>query len=672
MPAHPKKHHKPYRIRHIGLFMSGVLVLILSAFGAGYLVGQAGIYGIGSTPPAPSQTPQPSVGEVKSGLGFSFQYDPTVFSASAKTEDGQTMTGGRLKQGADLTEVHLRPKSSSINGQAVLSELTVNVADASVYENFKKNGGYATDSEALVKYFEPASDQNFSVEKVSQNIFTLGSSAIFQKMVYVQKPLFDSQAKPVYSVMLLGLASGRPVQVYLQNLLGSGQIPSIYGQVFSTLKVGDGSKVLSDSVKNDQAFDVNKVSPAVVKLYHFVCGTLVINDVKYGQDSCDGGSGSGFFVSGDGYIATSGHVVVMDAADILVNQLMSNPQLLDQFTAAAGLTAEQRARPDVVASVLAKIYDLPSQKLRLENRREITFAALGNEPLAVKNQQEAKKAFKLKDTDYIKKASIIAVNYHPKDLLVIEQNTQSGFSASDVALLKVNMQNSPYIRMADSSRMTQNASVSLIGFPADADNQLTENSSISPTVTNGTLSSIRMANGTSSLLFQTDADASEGSSGGPAINQLGQAFGLVTYRFKSGTETNAAKSYIRDVADFANLVDSQNISLSVKSPTQTHWEAGLDLFSSQRYSKSIVEFRKVQSLYPAQRLVGNYISQAEQAIREGKDKKDPPYGVIAAISTGFAGIAIAGFAGSLIARHRKAHLAYKAEYSNQGIVKPVQ
>lgn len=671
MPAHPKKHHKPYRIRHIGLFISGCLVLVLSAFGAGYLVGQADISEVVAPSAPANNAAEPSPSQVKSNLGFSFKYDPAVFSASGKDEPGNTITGAGLAKNKSLSEVHLRPKSSELNGQEVLSEIDINVADPAAFSSFKQAGGYVTDAEALANYFKPQTDQDFSVEKVSEDNTRFGS-ATFQKVVYKQKPLFNAKAEPVYSVMITGMAKGRPMQIYLKNLFGSGQIPSIYGQVFATLRVGDSKPGVLSDTSSDQDFDVNKVSPAVVKIYHLVCGTLVINNVSYGHDACDGDTGSGFLVSGDGYIATSGHVIVMDAADILVNQLLSDPNLLKQFTAAAGLTTAQSERTDIVASVLAKLYDLPSEKLRLQNRREITFAALGNQPLPLGSQAQADKVFNLEDTDYLKQAKIINVNYHPKDLLVIEQNAQTGFSASDVALLKINAANTPFIRMADSSMMTQNSQVSLVGFPADADNQLTDNGTISPTVTNGTLSSIRTANGDSSLLFQTDADASEGSSGGPAINRSGQVFGIVTYRFKSGEETNAAKSYIRDIADFAALANTKNISLYVKSPTQEHWEAGVDLFRSQRYSKALIEFRQVQKLYPAHRLVGSYITKAQQAIRQGKDKKDPPYGVLAAIFAGLSGIAAAIFAAVLIIRHRRTHLNYKASYEAQGIVRPLQ
>lgn len=669
LPPHPKKHHKPYRIRHVGLFFTGVATVILSAFAAGYLLGRSYIQS--EVQPTITKPAVKSIfGQVKSSFGYSFQYDNSAFSASAATSSGQTVPTGDLKKDLDISDVNLMPKSSAVNGSAALSSFKLHMdSSSSGFKIFKSQNAYGDDRTAVTGYFAPVSDQNFTVSKLSRSSETVGSLK-FYRTVYEQKPNFSS-SKPIFLVVWTSLYHGRPVSISIRNLLNSGQIPDIYGPVLESLRFGSTNKgVLSDTT-DSRGFDINKISPAVVKIYHFVCGTLVINGVSYGHDACGGGTGSGFFVSGDGYIATSGHVVVLNAADILVSQLLSNPALLRQFTSAAGLTPQQSSRSDVVASLLAKLYDLPPAKLRLDNRREITFAALGDHPLADASQAEVKKDFKLLDSDYIKKADVVAVDYQPKDLLVIEQNTQQGFSASDIALLKVNSTNSPFITMADSSSIEQDAAINLIGFPADADNQLTDNQTITPSVTTGIISSIRQANGSSSLLFQTDADASEGNSGGPAVNQAGQAFGLVTYRFKSDNQADAAKSYLRDIADLKGLINTQNISLDLKSPTQSDWEAGLDLFVRQRYSKALVQFRQVQKLYPAQRLVGSYIAQAEQAISDGKDKKDAPFSLMILLITGIGGGVAIVVATRLIISHRRAHLAYKAANLNSnGLVHP--
>ncbi|HEX5455840.1 MAG TPA: trypsin-like peptidase domain-containing protein [Candidatus Saccharimonadales bacterium] len=658
LPIHPKKHHKPYRIRHIGLFISGVLAVIFSAFAVGYLMGQSGITNV----PASPEDKKPVItvpDKVRSDLGFSFVYDPALFSAEGTAENGQEVTSQGLKERHDLSEVRLMPRNSTVVGSEALSGLSISMeTDSSALDSYKSYNGYSSLDEALIGYYAPKSSDNFTVSEAGRSRQIVGNLRL-EKIVYKKTPAFSSDAKPVFLAMWVGISHGRPVRISLDNFL-SKDIPSIYGPVLDSVRFDGTAKngVLSDSTEREP-FDVNKVSPAVVKIYHFVCGTLVINGASYGQDACDGDTGSGFLISADGYIATNGHVVVMDAADILVNELLSDPTLLDRFTSGAGLSVEQSQQSDVVASLLAKLYDLPPQKLRLDNRREVTFAALGNRPLGIGTQADVKKLFGASDSGSIKKADIVSVNYSPKDLLVIEQGKQSGFSASDVALLKVNVRDAPFIGLGDSASVTQSAPISLLGFPADADNQLTDNNIIQPSSTDGTISSIRRAHGSSSLLFQTDADASEGSSGGPAIDQKGKAFGLVTYRFKSNNEADSAKSYIRDIADLKEVIDSKDIALNTDSATQAHWEMGLDLFNSDRFSKAIIDFRKVQKLYPAHRLVNDYIARAQQAISEGRDKKDPPWAVITAIVIGIGGAAAAAAAAVLMINHRKAHLAYK-------------
>ncbi|HYF96716.1 MAG TPA: trypsin-like peptidase domain-containing protein [Patescibacteria group bacterium] len=625
LPTHPKKYHKPYRIRHFGLFLSGILVAIASVFGAGYLLGGSKDSPVPSISSGEVKSADSSLKKINSGIGFSLEYDNALLSANETNQ-----------------EMSFRPRTMTVNGPEVLSELIIT--------NSKSSS------------FIPKTDRDFTAEALSQTEEIVGSIK-FQKAVYIQKPRFKTDASPIFSISWSGMADGKNIYIQAKNLPTSGDIPAVYRQIFQTLRFDDiSSQVLAETIGTKDGFDVNRVSPAVVKIYHYVCGVLVINDTKQGQDACDGGAGSGFLISSDGYIATSGHVVSLEAADILVGQLLNNPAFLTEFTSAAGLTAQQRSRTDVVASVLAKIYDLPSQNLRIEDKREITFVSLGDRPLRSSTQEDIKQLFELPDSDHIKRAEITGLSYEPKDLLVIEHDAQQGFSASDVAVVKVNVSNAPFIKLADSARLQQNDPVLLVGFPADAENQLTSNNAIGPSVTNGTISSIRKAAGSTSLLFQTDADASEGSSGGPAIDQHGKAFGIVTYRFKGGSEANAAKSYLRDIDDLKELIDSKKLTLITNDSVQISWDKGLDLFNQEKYSKSITEFHTVLKDYPAHRLADRYIEQAQQAIRDGKDKKDPPYLLVGMITGSIAGLMIAIISVRLIIIHRHKHLAYKTTH----------
>lgn len=406
-------------------------------------------------------------------------------------------------------------------------------------------------------------------------------------------------------------------------------------------------------------FDINTVSPATVKIYHFICGNLKYNGQDFGEEVCDGGVGTGFLISSDGYIATSGHVVVLEPADLMVSELKRNPVLLSQFIAGTGVSLQNSFAIGSADTMLADLYDLPEEKLSLENKREAIFVALGDRPIVI-NEDNPEKVLNYPESDYIKKADLVAYNYSPKDILGLDD--EKGFSARDDALIKVDIEDAPLIKLADSSKMKQNDPLSLIGFPADADNQLTQNDNISPTVTNGNISSIRTSSGLASRLFQTDADASEGNSGGPALNDTGEVFGVVTYRFKDSAEANAPKSYIRDIDGIKELINEKQIELNLDSESQDHWHKGLDLAAEKRYSKALEQYRLSNELYSANRLVGNYTHEAEVAIKSGEDIKDPPYALILTLGAIIVGAATVIISALFIVNHRVQHHRYKKSF----------
>lgn len=394
-----------------------------------------------------------------------------------------------------------------------------------------------------------------------------------------------------------------------------------------------------------EEYDVNKASPSVVKIYHFVCGDLQYKGEIIKKNTCDGGTGSGFFISKDGYIATSGHVVASDVADIMSRELTSNPVLYSRISKSS-------------QKILQQLYDLPEKDLSLSNKQEITFAAIGNRPLVV-DYRNIEKLFSVQETDYIKKADIIATDYSAKDIASIEKGSNDGFTAKDIAIIKVNVSDAPIISLANTEKVNQNDKITLIGFPTDADNQLTSNNLIQPTVTNGTISSIRNANGVFSRLFQTDADASQGSSGGPAIDSSGKALGIVTYRFKDNNQANAAKSYVRDIEDLAGLIKLNRIDLKTDSESQNHWEKGLSFAKDRHYSQATEEYNAVLKTFPAHRLVGKYKFDAQHEIKRGNDVKDPPYVLLITIGAIFGGAATVIISATLIATHRVKHHRYK-------------
>ena len=671
-----KAHHtKPYRKRHFGLLLVAFVFFTIIVFQAGLSIGGSRIKVVTQTP---TVSPAPSQKSVASSYGFSLKFDDSLFSASATAIDakgnGQAVSENQLDTNQQINTVTLRPKAGTIRAGLAATQLSVQVLPGTnelTALKAKPANANKTDAELAAELMPVTSSSDFDVTRVSTGTDTIGDGTPVVKSTYQYTPKFKGGNS--YAVVWHGVVKGHPFAIRLNGLLVSSAVPSEYQDIFASFKFEGGAKVEGISFnpigrasaaspsKIDNKYLSDTVSPSVVKIYHLVCGTLVIYQQSYGK-GCEGMTGSGFLVSNDGYIATNGHVAVLTAKDIMVEIVTSSTASLISFLRGAGLTDAQiqdlANNPQQLASILAKIYELPDDQVLLDNKQEVTIVSLGKDPVTFKDRNSLEDAINFTDTDTIKKAEVVGYDYSGKDLLVASSGSAEGFSSSDVALLKISIKNAPLIPISTSA-VIQNEKITVLGFPGDAENSLVDNSSLDVSVTNGSVSAIKEAAGGRGKLYQSDADASHGNSGGPAVNESGEVFGLLTYRIAGDDQGNAAKSYMRDVADFTKLVKSKNITLNTASQTQKAWANGLLLYSGNHFSAAKKEFLKVKQAYPAHRLVSGYVDNADKQIAAGNDVKVYPLwlftlaGVVAIIGL--------GAAVTLIVRHRARHQAYVSQ-----------
>lgn len=671
------EHTKPYRKRHLLLLILSISILVFATIETAVVVTRKSL-----NPRALFSEGATSVNEatkttVKSSNGFSFSFDTKQFNATVHSQSlNGPVSNAELGQNSPLTSVTLTPLPSYVPANEAAAELEVKIEDDSAaFATFKSKIRTKTDISAITAdYFAPNSTNTATISEESRTTEPIGGS-LMTKTVYIVEPKFAGN--PTRTIIWTAQVNQKPAALIVRGIIDGSKVPSsmapiVNGMQFSTnIKVNGLSTTSKKSESTvEQKYAADLVSPAVVKIYHIVCGSLVYDGKVVSADTCNGASGSGFLVSKDGYVATNGHVVVYGAKDMLVNALLNDRQLLEQFLLGTRMSQRQVTevlnRADLTASVISKIYDLPDSMLRLANQRSITVVATGYAPLEITDEAALKQMIaKFDSTENLKQASIIGYNYDAKDQLTVISDPKTGFTASDVALLKINVQNAPFIKL-NSGPVTQNQKIMLFGFPTDADNQLTDNSKLGVTVTNGYISAIRDAAGGKGKLYQSDADASHGNSGGPAVDEFGQAIGLLTYRYSSGEEENAAKSYIRDIADFKDLVSAQNIALQTDSQTQTAWQEGLGLYGQAHYKEALKKFKLVKNLYPSHRLAGTYIDLSEQAIANGKNVKEPS---LALLIIGI-GMSLGGLLTAIvmIARHHGLHKIYRIYHQHRPAV----
>lgn len=135
-------------------------------------------------------------------------------------------------------------------------------------------------------------------------------------------------------------------------------------------------------------------------------------------------------------------------------------------------------------------------------------------------------------------SGIVVTNFHViRDAVSAKVSLQSGdtFSrvtvraldeAKDIAILQIPGFNLPIVPLGDSEHIKQGDAVVLLGSPLG----------LNGTATTGIVSAIRQMDGYRA--FQTDAAANPGNSGGPMLNQHGEAVGILAFGLKDGQGLN--------------------------------------------------------------------------------------------------------------------------------------
>ena len=301
-----------------------------------------------------------------------------------------------------------------------------------------------------------------------------------------------------------------------------------------------------------------------------------------------GGTGTGWFITPDGYIATNAHVV----ADV------------------------QGGDDKAKQALLKKLY----QELDKQT---------GGQMSRMSNAQLEPILAKIKLVELKKRQYVVLPNGDKLDY-EIKVFGKPG-TGDDAAIIKIKTENAPTLPIGDSAKSQVEDHVVVIGYPGVADFQdlLDEKSQLQASITDGAISSLKKA-ASGEQILQISAPITHGNSGGPAIDQHGTVVGLATF----GNEG--------DIQGFNFLVASQTLMEHVKdakiepkqSDTNKAWTEGLEHYWDDEYSDAIKSFEEVETLYPAHAEATNMIRSSRQAQKDGKEKKPSNGGMIAGLVVG--------------------------------------
>ncbi|MEO8842912.1 MAG: trypsin-like peptidase domain-containing protein [Kofleriaceae bacterium] len=347
--------------------------------------------------------------------------------------------------------------------------------------------------------------------------------------------------------------------------------------------------------------------PSVVRVWGAYIGTFDLAGSKLTTGI--GGTGTGWFMTPDGYIATNAHVV----ADIKNGEDVAKAALLQQL---------YKDIQKQYGSELAKM--TPAQLDIIE--RSIKLVSI-----------EAR--------HYVVMPDGTKLDYD------IKEYGKPG-TGNDCAIIKVKIENAPTLPIGDSAKSQVEDHIVVIGYPGVADfaDLLDDKSQLQASVTDGAISSLKKAS-TGEQILQISAPITHGNSGGPAIDQHGNVVGLATF----GNEG--------DIQGFNFLVASSTLMELVKkakiepkpSDTNKAWDSGLEHYWADEYTDAIHDFEEVQLLFPTHSEAAGFIKNANQAKKDGKEKKkESNTGLVVGLVIG--GIVLLAGAVMIMRRGKRGHM----------------
>src|SRR5271157_2724173 len=171
----------------------------------------------------------------------------------------------------------------------------------------------------------------------------------------------------------------------------------------------------------------------------------------------------------------------------------------------------------------------------------------------------------------------------------------------DIAIVKIDATNLPTVALGNSDDVHVEQPVTVIGYPGAASaigktlgDEISEESMLVPTVTNGHISAVKMDYKGSPVL-QSDAAITHGNSGGPAFDPDGKVIGVATF----GAQEAAGFNFfvpINTAMEFVRQAGAPPESGSFDST----WHAALDAMASHQWTKAHALIGNVLEIMPGE------------------------------------------------------------------------
>lgn len=348
------------------------------------------------------------------------------------------------------------------------------------------------------------------------------------------------------------------------------------------------------------------------------------------------GVGTGWAITPDGYMITAAHVV--DTPDAQLRQefaASSLSRLGQQFIrglrrSGTALTNDQVSRlTDTIMGWLAGHMAVTGLRVSVAAQLAIGIEGIGKEQKSVTAE-------------------------------VVDKGKP--YPGSDVALLKIDGQeHMPTLPIGSNDTVSPGSAIHIVGFPAASTFSagLSRDAQVQPTVTEGPVTAIKSTR-SGMPVFQTQAPASPGNSGGPVLTDDGSSVGvLVANAVENNGVAAQGQNFVIPASEVLDMLERNGVTPEESDTTATYADA-VDAYYADRFKEALPLFEKVQSLYPAHPFAQKFITDSKTAIDEGRDKTPEPEEdsgrmglILAALGAGLVVLLLAGLGLWLLMRRRQ-------------------
>jgi serine protease Do len=322
-------------------------------------------------------------------------------------------------------------------------------------------------------------------------------------------------------------------------------------------------------------------------------------------------SGSGFFVTSNGYVATNCHLIERDENFIRRQFILTAFRQISEASIAAlenawatRFTEQQRS---LLYNTYASVYSRLFSMILYDVKRNIYVVYRGD-----------------RGSDTVKKLARV----------VVEGQSMPG---KDIAILKIQVPaEMPMLTLAPPELPQVGQQLYVYGYPGPVTNNdfVSAESAIEPTLTTGIISAIKKSVGGWPLI-QMDANINHGSSGGPVCNDKGEVVGLTTFGSLENTGGLAAGlNFAVPVSILDEFLDSAGIK-PVPSSVTRFFADGLGFYEAHQYRNALHLFEKVGRLNPQYPGINTYIVDCTRMI-DGKGSQLSPLERLLVILTSIA------------------------------------